>query len=250
MFLLLAVAETAGAGVARGQIEQQLDDVELQAMADTFQDALENNPTTKASDWVNPDADRSGGVVPIRTFENTQGQPCREFITNIIIAGQEEQGYGTACRQPDGSWQLARDITRSAAPAPPQVRTYFVEPPPVYYAYPRGFYGPTRIYLSFGYVFRSGKRYRGSRYLDGFSFRHRHPVRVINHRFLGPRFFKRFRLEDELNYRDWERRRAHRHVKQRRWRRERHEERHEERYEKRHEKRHEGHRGGHRRGHH
>jgi len=24
----------------------------------------------------------------------------------VIVGGQEEQAYGTACRQPDGSWKI------------------------------------------------------------------------------------------------------------------------------------------------
>ena len=32
--------------------------------------------------------------------------PCREVITTAIIAGREQQLYGQACRQPDGSWKF------------------------------------------------------------------------------------------------------------------------------------------------
>lgn len=31
---------------------------------------------------------------------------CREFQQEIIVGGQRQQGYGTACQNPDGSWQL------------------------------------------------------------------------------------------------------------------------------------------------
>ncbi|WP_020675905.1 RT0821/Lpp0805 family surface protein [Geopsychrobacter electrodiphilus] len=219
---------TTGAGLVFAQGEQQLNGVEVQAMADTFQYALENNPTSKASDWANPDAERSGAVVPTRTFENTQGQPCREFVTKITIGGQEEQGYGTACRQPDGHWQLLDENGATAgvpSPPPPRSTTYFVEPPPVYYGYPSGFYGPSSIYLSFGYVYRSGKIYHGSRYLDGHSFRQRYPSRVRNQIYIGPKIFTRYRLRDELNYREWDRDRAPRRIKHKKWQKERYEDR-------------------------
>jgi len=61
-------------------------------MTDAFQNALEFNTTRQASEWVNPDTGRSDAVVPVRTFENAQGQPCREFVTAITVGGREEQG--------------------------------------------------------------------------------------------------------------------------------------------------------------
>ena len=33
-------------------------------------------------------------------------QDCREFQTTITIDGREQPGYGTACRQSDGSWKI------------------------------------------------------------------------------------------------------------------------------------------------
>jgi len=194
------------AGPVLAQQDEQLAAVELQAMADTFQYALENNPTNESSDWVNPDTTRSGAVVPTRTFENAQGEPCREFVTTIIIANQEEQGYGTACRQPDGSWALVSDERPiTPEPSPVTTRTYIEQPPAAYYAYPSGFFGRYDIYLSFGHVYRGSRLHRGRRYLDGRSFRNQYfftPVRRVNY---GPRISYRYRLHDELNYRDWDR---------------------------------------------
>lgn len=31
---------------------------------------------------------------------------CRQYSTTQIIAGAPQQVYGTACRQPDGSWRI------------------------------------------------------------------------------------------------------------------------------------------------
>lgn len=31
---------------------------------------------------------------------------CREYTTTVVIDGVEQQAYGTACRQDDGSWQI------------------------------------------------------------------------------------------------------------------------------------------------
>ncbi len=48
-------------------------------------------------------------VVPVRTFVGARSRPCRGFITAIISRDREEQGYGTACRQVDGDWQVVAD---------------------------------------------------------------------------------------------------------------------------------------------
>lgn len=188
-----------GTTVAFGQDYGMLGVAEQEAMADTFQYALENNGINHAAEWVNPDNGTAGQVVPVRTFTGSQGEPCREFITTIIIGGREEQGYGTACRQPDGSWQIISGELRET-PAPPPVVVY--PPPAQYYYYPYDFYAPTRIFLSFSYVYRSGHLYRGSYYLDGRSFRHRHPLHIRERVYFGPRLWDRHRWYHERIYKD------------------------------------------------
>ena len=42
-------------------------------------------------------------VQPTSTFVE-DGETCREYQTRVIVGGQTQQAYGTACRQPDGSW--------------------------------------------------------------------------------------------------------------------------------------------------
>lgn len=202
--VLLGLLAAAGAP-ARGQDAGRLEDAEEQAMGDTVQQALEKNPSNQASEWVNPDTGRSGAVVPVRTFENDEGQPCREFVTTIVIGGKEEQGYGTACRQPDGSWRIVADdqdappgapSSPSEAAPPPPPAAYSYPPPAAYYAYPPGFYGPSHILLSFSYVYRGGRAYRGRYYLRGNEFRRRHPFQIRERVFVGPRVYERFRWRD------------------------------------------------------
>lgn len=198
LMLAMTLATMGGAGAVFGQSLATLDEPEQMAMSDTFQYALENNPSNEVSNWVNPDTGHSGAVVPVKTYTNELGQPCREFVTTIVIGGQEEQGYGTACRQPDGSWQIVADEqTVAAAPAPANVyvysqpeRHYYIYPESYYY-YPASFYYPYPIYLSFHYIFRSGHVHFGTFYLDGPRFRHRHPVHVRSRIYVGPRIFTR-----------------------------------------------------------
>jgi len=165
---------------------------EQQAMADTVQNALENNKSNQPSDWMNPDTGNSGGVTPIRTFADAQGRPCREFISTIIIGGEEQQGYGTACRQPDGSWQIVSEEPTADQEPQPQTNIYVNNPPPEYYTYPGSLYSPYHIYLSFGYLYHGGSLYRGSYFLDGRSFRHRHPIRIHQRLFITPRDRERY----------------------------------------------------------
>ena len=56
--------------------------------------------------WNNPANGHAGTVTPIRSGTSASGQQCREYLQTIYIGGQRQEAYGTACRQPDGSWQL------------------------------------------------------------------------------------------------------------------------------------------------
>ena len=50
--------------------------------------------------------DSSGYVATTREGTGSSGLQCREFQQSIIVGGKEEQAYGTACLQPDGSWKI------------------------------------------------------------------------------------------------------------------------------------------------
>jgi surface antigen len=216
----------AGASAAWAQDAERLAGPEQMAMADTLQYALENNPTDQASDWVNPDTGHGGAVTPVRTYTDAEGRPCREFTTTIIIGGREEQGYGTACRQPDGSWQIVADGPQPAEPeAPTTVNVYRVAEryyyypgyyPVGYYYYPSGFYGPYGIYLSFNYVYRSGHRHYGHWYADGRTFRRHYPLPVRQRVYIGPRYPARYDwYHRQRIYRDY---RGRHDIGDRRWR--------------------------------
>lgn len=65
---------------------------------------LETVRTGVASQWVNPDTGHRYTVVPTRTY-GSDAVPCREYRVNAVIGGRTEEMWGTACRQPDGSWR-------------------------------------------------------------------------------------------------------------------------------------------------
>ena len=67
--------------------------------------ALETVRTGVPSSWVNPDSGNEYRLVPTRTIESSAG-PCREYTLDAVIGGRKEHLFGTACRQPDGSWRI------------------------------------------------------------------------------------------------------------------------------------------------
>lgn len=70
------------------------------------QRALEYNRTGDSTSWVNPDSGKQVTFVPTETYQRDSGQYCREYQTQVEVGGRVEEAYGTACRQPDGSWQI------------------------------------------------------------------------------------------------------------------------------------------------
>jgi surface antigen len=93
-------------GLAGGVAGSYLDDQDKRTAAATTQQALESKSSGSTSTWHNPDTGNSGSVTPIRTYQASNGQYCREYEQTVTIGGKPQKSYGTACRQPDGSWQL------------------------------------------------------------------------------------------------------------------------------------------------
>lgn len=105
---VIATAGGAIAGALLGSyIGQQLDEKDRMQANRSFQKSLENSKTGQTSTWTNPDSGHSGTYRPVRTYERG-GQHCREFQQTIRVGGKIEEGYGTACRQPDGSWKITQ----------------------------------------------------------------------------------------------------------------------------------------------
>jgi len=103
------VAVGAGAvlgGLLGSYVGRSLDQQDQQQMAQTTQYALEQQPDYATSSWVNPNSGHSGTVTPQATYQDNSGQYCREFTQTVTIDGRRQEAYGTACRQPDGSWKI------------------------------------------------------------------------------------------------------------------------------------------------
>jgi surface antigen len=70
------------------------------------QQVLEYNRTDQPASWHNPDTGAEVTMVPVRTYRSSGGEYCREYSTDIYVEGRREEGRGTACRQPDGTWKI------------------------------------------------------------------------------------------------------------------------------------------------
>jgi surface antigen len=92
-------------GLVGNQIGQSLDRADQAYMNQQTMRALESQPTNQASTWQNPDSGSQATVTPTRTYQQPNGTYCREYTQTVMIGGKRQEAYGTACRQPDGSWQ-------------------------------------------------------------------------------------------------------------------------------------------------
>jgi surface antigen len=99
-----------GAGAVLGalagsEIGKSLDRADRAYMGQTTQASLEHTRSGETSTWQNPDSGHTGSVTPTRTYQQNETY-CREFQQSVTIGGETERAYGTACRQPDGTWKI------------------------------------------------------------------------------------------------------------------------------------------------
>ena len=95
----IIIGTIAGSMIGR-HIGESMDDTDRMMTARTLNDNRSNESAT----WINPDTGYEYAVTPTKTYDQS-GSPCREFTLNATVGGQENQDvYGTACLQTDGSW--------------------------------------------------------------------------------------------------------------------------------------------------
>jgi surface antigen len=103
---LVGVAAGALAGAYLGnQVGASLDKADKAEMEKASTRAT-TAPIGQPISWRNPDSGNSGTVTPTREGTAANGDYCREFQQSVTVSGKTEQAYGTACRQPDGSWKV------------------------------------------------------------------------------------------------------------------------------------------------
>ncbi len=99
-------ASVIGGGLLGGVVGNLLDERDKRLADQAAQRALETAPSGTSVPWKNPDSGHSGTVTPTRTYQTARGTYCREYQQTVTIQGKQERAYGTACRQPDGSWRI------------------------------------------------------------------------------------------------------------------------------------------------
>jgi surface antigen len=84
-----------------GHIGRSMDEIDQNCVGQILEHAPPNEPIT----WQDERGDRYR-VTPSPAYRSTDGRYCREYQATATVGGRPQQTYGTACRQPDGSWQI------------------------------------------------------------------------------------------------------------------------------------------------
>ena len=98
-----AIGALAG-GIIGNQIGAALDERDRQLAAAAEYQALEYGQPGQPTPWDNPQTQHRGQIVPGKPYQQA-GQHCRTYTHTIYIGGEPQTARGTACRQPDGTWQ-------------------------------------------------------------------------------------------------------------------------------------------------
>jgi surface antigen len=93
-------------GLLGGAVGNALDQRDKELAMKQAQQSLEYGRTGQSASWQNPDSGHSGSFTPTRTYQEPSGQYCREYQQEIVVGGEKQKSYGTACRQADGTWQI------------------------------------------------------------------------------------------------------------------------------------------------
>ena len=99
------VAGTLLGGFVGHQVGESLDKADVE-YARAAQQRAYAAPMGQQITWNNPQSGNAGTITPRRDGTDSAGNYCREFQSTVTVAGKTDQAYGTACRQPDGSWKV------------------------------------------------------------------------------------------------------------------------------------------------
>ena len=96
----IIVGTLAGAAIG-GSIGHSMDVVDRMRLTR----ALEHGPANHPSRWRNPNTGTEYTVTPRRAYHVGAQSRCRDYSLEARSGGRRDHIAGTACRQPDGSWQ-------------------------------------------------------------------------------------------------------------------------------------------------
>jgi surface antigen len=103
------LAATAGGAVLGlligSEVGKSLDRADRMYAERSYQQA-QTAPVGQQITWSNPQSGNYGTVTPTRDGHDQTGNYCREYQQTVTVGGKTERAYGTACRQPDGTWKV------------------------------------------------------------------------------------------------------------------------------------------------
>jgi surface antigen len=106
---MLGAAVGALGGAAFGNwLGANLDPKDQKIHYETTQESLETTPIGYSREWNDPQTGVRGEVMPTRTYK-MNNRNCREYTQTIFINGKSHDGHGTACRTPNGTWEIANN---------------------------------------------------------------------------------------------------------------------------------------------
>lgn len=102
--VLATVAGAVVGGIVGSQLGRNLDERDRQLAQEAEYDALERGNSGVVRQWRNPDNGRYGEITPSKPYKRGTAD-CRDYTHTVYISGKPQQMRGTACRNPDGTWQ-------------------------------------------------------------------------------------------------------------------------------------------------
>ncbi len=100
------LAATALGTLVGAVIGHAVGDRLAQAENTCFSQTFEHVPDRETIVWNDARRGAQYEVTPQKTIKTASGEYCREYTAKATVGGKPVDTYGTACRQPDGSWKL------------------------------------------------------------------------------------------------------------------------------------------------
>ena len=106
--LVATALGVAVGGYLGNEVGKSLDRADQAYHSQAARNALWNSPTGSTSTWQNSSTGNSGTLTPTSdAYRDASGRACRSFRDEIRYDDQSRNTVtGTACRNPDGSWEV------------------------------------------------------------------------------------------------------------------------------------------------
>ncbi len=91
-------------GILGNEIGRSMDQRDRELAAAAEYQALEYGHSGTPYPWDNPNSQHRGQIVPGKPYQQGNSH-CRPYTHTIYVSGQPQTVRGTACRNPDGTWQ-------------------------------------------------------------------------------------------------------------------------------------------------